>query len=289
MSGSLTFVVSIDTIGRMWRAAAIGALTLVAVATSGAATKPSNYGVQILTPFDDASGEVILGQVDVGKVFVLPMFVATYKNPTDDEDSPIDTTTARSATYAVDVPSGLVVQPSAPVRGGGFIGNSVTCVSACVADIPAGRLGVNAVYRLVASSAGTFTVRIRLTSVDRPDPETTNDQASSDIRAAAATGGQGGAVAAGTSVTAPKLPLAGRPYALTLPLTKAGTPVKPTSVRCAATLRGRALKATAAKLSGRARCTWKLPSTTRGAQLKAKLTAVAGGKTFTASRTARVR
>ena len=33
---------------------------------------------------------------------------------------------------------------------------------------------------------------------------------------------------------------------------------------------------------GKARCTWRITAGTTGAQLKAKVTAVAGGKTFTA-------
>jgi hypothetical protein len=194
------------------------------------------------------------------------------------------------STMGLEVPNGIVVlPPGAPDDGRWPVG--FDCVSACPVDPSNGGnpTGLSGFYRLRAAAPGAYTVKITIASNVRPDPEPGNNEFSYVINVAAGGSVTTATTRAGEPVASPLLPRAGKPYALTLPLTRAGAPVKPTTVRCAATLKGKALRGAAAKLSGRARCTWKLPATSRGAQLKAKLTAVAGGKTFTASRTARVR
>jgi hypothetical protein len=193
-------------------------------------------------------------------------------------------------TYELDLPPAITVKPAGPVSfGPGYPpGTSSTCVTACAADIAEGGpvTGVQLYYRLVASAPGSYRVTARAASSSRPDPDPADNQASItvDVTAAAAAG-----VTAGRVVVAPAAPRVGRAYSMFLPLTRAGAPVKPTSVRCTATLRGAALRGSAARLATGARCTWKLPAGSRGAQLKSRLTAVVGGRTFTASRTARVR
>lgn len=147
------------------------------------------------------------------------------------------------------------------------------------------RLGVNAYYRLKASAPRSYTFRIRITETNRADPDPTNDEASRVITVRASST----ATRAGAVVATPTRPVAGKAYALVLPLFAAGRPVTPTTVRCAATLRGKALRGAAARLTVRARCTWRIPADARGARLAAKLTASAGGRTFSAARTNRVR
>jgi hypothetical protein len=153
-------------------------------------------------------------------------------------------------------------------------------------DIPSGRLGTNVLFRLVAASAGTYTVRLRIVSASATDPDPSNDQMASELRAQATAAAK---VTAGKAVASPAVPRAGKPYALSLPLTKGGQPATASVVRCSATLGAKALRGVTARLPGRARCTWKIPAGTAGQTLRARLAATADGKAFTASRTARVR
>jgi hypothetical protein len=272
---------------RIATTAAAVAVLLTAAAGSAGSQSPSNFGIAVHTPFDDASGAVYLGAVPAGSVFVLPVSVATNKLPTDPDDTPVKLTGPRSARYAVELPSGLDLQPTAPVSGAGVQGTSTTCLTNCLADLGSDgtKLRLDAYYRLRATAPGTYTFRLRLTSTNRPDPDPTNDEDSRTITIRAAST----APRAGPAAATPAHPTAGRAYALTLPLTASGKAVTPIRVRCAATVAGKALRGTAARLRGRARCAWRIPADAHGKQLAARLTATVGGRTFTAARRERVR
>jgi hypothetical protein len=246
--------------------------------------EPANLGVQLLSTFDDATGQVHRSGAVAGRIFVLTIGVASSQLPTDPDDRPVDTKGVRTATYAIDFPAGLAVQRAATIRGGGYAGTSTICTSGCAVAIPDGRIGVTGHYRLLARSPGRYAVTIRLTSTGRPDPASDNDRATTEIVVKAPTV----AVVAGRAVATPTVPRAGRPFALTLPLTRAGAPVIPASVRCTATLGGRVLVGARAALVGRARCTWRIPTGSAGAKLRATLVATARGQTFRAVRVAAV-
>jgi hypothetical protein len=190
------------------------------------------------------------------------------------------------ATYDIVLPSGLVVLPAGPDLAGW--GPGADCVSRCPVDVYNGGspTGVLIHYRLRAVAAGSYVVKVSITSSGRPDPELRNNEITYAITVVAPARSK---ITAGRVVSSPPSPQAGKPYALTLPLTKAGEPVTPASVRCTATLQSQALKGVAARAPGKARCAWKIPAGAAGKTIRARITATAGGKTFTASRVTRVR
>lgn len=259
------------------------AVALVAAAPATAVDpEPANLGVALIATFDDATGQLHRNGAVAGRVFVLPTYVGSYQLPTDPDGRPIDTKGVRSATYTIAFAAGLAVQAAAPIRAYGSSGTSTTCVGGCAVSIPDGKLGVNTHYRLLAGAPGTYSVTMQLTSTSRPDPDPANDRVTLVIVVKAA------AVVAGRSVAVPAVPRAGRLYSLTLPLTRAGTPVTPASVRCSATLAGRALTGSRVALAGRARCAWRLPGGSAGKALRVGLVATAGGRAFRAARVATV-
>ncbi|HET7856654.1 MAG TPA: hypothetical protein VFL41_09385 [Gaiellaceae bacterium] len=261
---------------------AIAAIFLLESAQALPADEPTNLGVQITAAIDLQREAIFTGAVPVDRVFLLPLSFDRYRLPTDPEGTPVSAVGDRSATYTIDIPADFEIQPATEVRAAGYRGRSTTCTSGCRVDIPHGTLGVAALMLLRARTPGTYTLTLRLTSTSNPDPDPGNDSYTKQIRFAAA------AVTAGKATAKPAVPIQGRPYSLTLPLTRSGAQVKPDSVRCSANVGTRSLKGAPSRLLGRARCSWKVPRGAAGKMLRAKLVATASGKTFSALRAARV-
>jgi len=267
-------------------AATVLALLLQAGQALPADDPPTNLGV-FMPGFnvDPRTGSLFGGPVPAGRAFVMRLDVSRFKLPTQGETEAVSTTGDRTATYEVDLAAGLEMQASSQVLVGTETVVTSACTTGCQAHVPEGQLGLNTWLHLVAHAAGTYTVAVRITATSHPDPDAGNNEFTKEITVAV----PAAPVTSGRAVARPTAPRAGRPYSLALPLARAGAVVTPGSVRCTATVGARRLAGTAARLSGRARCTWRIPRGASGRTLRAKLVATAGGRAFSASRTARVR
>jgi hypothetical protein len=247
---------------------------------------PTNVGV-FMPGFnaDPRTGSLFGGPVPAGRAFVMRLDVSRHLLPGQGDTEEVSTTGNRTATYEVDLAAGLELQPSAQVLVGSETVVTSACTTGCLANLPEGQFATSTWLRLVAHAAGTYTVAVRITATSHPDPDAGNNEFTKEITVAV----PAAQVTAGRVVATPTTPRAGRPYSLALPLTRAGADVTPASVRCTAKVGSRRLAGTSARLPGRARCTWRIPRGTVGRTLRAKLVASAGGRAFSASRTARVR
>jgi hypothetical protein len=275
---------------RMIALSAILASIGVAAVASGATTPPANFFIGFGAALLDENGQPLSGNPAVGEPFFLYVYIGTNDPPGSGGGAEDHMSAARSATYALRVPSGLRIGPAQAIDWPSVHRDerqSTTCVSGCRIDLAPGVRARGAYYRLSAPAAGEFFVSARTTSTSSADPDEGDNFTSWLIRVGAAPESSA-KVRAGRLASSPAVPLAGKVFALTLPLTRAGAPVRPASVRCAATLAGRALVGSSSRLLGRARCSWKIPAGSAGSQLKTKVTAIADGRTFAASRTTRV-
>jgi hypothetical protein len=188
-----------------------------------------------------------------------------------------------SVSYALDLPTkvSLFRHPRHVPKGG----VSTTCLRDCSVGwlITQRMRKLTLYYAVVVPGPGEFIIEARIESTDRPDTQKANDEDSLTII------GEAAGLAVGVPVSRTPAPVAGRPFVVTVAVRRAGEPVKPTGARCIATIERRALLGVASIRRGRVTCTWRMPSHSTGALLRATVRVAARSLTAARSRSFRIR
>jgi hypothetical protein len=176
-------------------------------------------------------------------------------------------------TVTVDVGSGLqIVKVSQTYNAARCttVGSKITCFGTAI-----GAREYADTYNLDlrAAKAGSYLVSSAVTVEGQTDTNPANNEAELTVAVGEA------AVSASAFRLSPAR--AGRALQATLLLTRAGAPVQPDRVACAATAAGKRLGGKAVRLANGGRCLWTLAASARGKRISGSISATAGGKSFT--------
>lgn len=146
-------------------------------------------------------------------------------------------------------------------------------------------------WDVVAPGSGTYTFRGEIVQSADVDPDTSNNSSQITIvvndQSGGGSGGGGGGSGQSTEAKAsavkvsPARPKAGSTVVASVRVTKAGSPVRPSGITCAASVGGTKMKGGARAASGVASCLFKTPKRAKGQTLAGRLSFRAGGTSFT--------
>jgi hypothetical protein len=125
---------------------------------------------------------------------------------------------------------------------------------------------------------GSYRISARVEATDAVDADPSNDTAALNVTVATAPAGS--AASAGRLRVLPARPVAGKPVTVVLPLTRAGDPVRPTSVSCPGRLGSRAVAGRPVRSSSGAACRWTTTAASRGKRLRGSVVARVDEQTF---------
>jgi hypothetical protein len=252
------------------RTVCVAAVALIVVCGSAASElPPADFGVAVVGPVD-ALGVPTRRPVPARVPFLLrvELFTNSSSGP-------------GSVSYDLDLPTAmtLATKPPHPPADGTI----TTCLRSCSVGWPdtTRARAVPDYYALVAPGPGQFIVEARIVSTNRHDTNPADDMGSATIDAKEARLTLGAAV----PETAP---IAGRAFVVTVSVRRLGEPVTPTSARCVASLRRRALRGAATIRSGRVRCAWTIPAGAGGALVRTTVRVALQPTSATRSRAFRI-
>ena len=173
-----------------------------------------------------------------------------------------------------------------------------TCTSTpttgeCQLTLRPGQTGDGYYWNVTAAQPGTYTYQAEIIEASEADPNPSNNTSSITIRVTegiAGGGGGGGSAAGVVSASAatltPAKPVAGKAVSAIVQVKRDGAPVRPTSVRCTASIRGVTLKGTPRARLGKAICAYRTPPRAKGKLFKGTVSLRVSGqrirKTFSA-------
>ncbi|HET9436576.1 MAG TPA: hypothetical protein VFO64_00125 [Gaiellaceae bacterium] len=144
-------------------------------------------------------------------------------------------------------------------------------------------------WNVIAPGNGSYSFSAAIVKAPHPDPVSSNDASRITIvvnepSSAPPGGGGGGGTAAATASSAklaPAKPKAGSTVVASVRVSREGSPVRPTGVRCSATVAGSKLKGVAKTAPGVASCSFRTAQRAKGKTLAGSVSFRAGGKAFT--------
>ncbi len=203
-----------------------------------------------------ATGVRLHGSVTTGRPFYVRLELFT------------DRAGAASVTYDIDLPTGVVVR--APVR---LASGALTsgCLRACAVGWDATRSrSLSVYYALAPPGPGAFVVQSTIVSTDHPDTRTGDNTAIATIVVVQAH------LTLGRPLLAHGAPIAGHPFAVTVPVRRSGVAIRPVRAVCAAAVGARALAGAVSLARGTIGCAWSVPPGTAGRTLRTTVRAKAG-------------
>ena len=230
---------------------------------------------------DDLAVTVVLQASPGTNTVTGPSFEIAYLVETD---GPIQNVTLRTT-----IPDGLRVAAS-PAASAGCTGTtSIVCVTKL--QDSGGIVFFQYDYGLVAERAGSYSITATIEG-ERPDPNTANNTNTLQFQVNLPSGGGGGgsvAVAVGSAKAKPARPTAGGAVTFSSSVKIDGEPAKPSKVRCAAKLGGKAKAGASRAAAGSASCRYTTKKADKGKTLAGTMKVTASGKSFTRRFSAKLR
>jgi hypothetical protein len=184
----------------------------------------------------------------------------------------------------VGLPDGLRWGVDGPDPGEGCTGTAPAVCRQALLTNGAGTVEGGYIWDVIADHLGTYDVTATV-EPEQPDPNRANNTATLHFEVVGgSTGGQGGDTSRATASAvklSPTRPRAGSTVVASVRVTKGGSAVRPTRVRCAASMGAVKVKGTARAASGVASCLFKTPRGGAGKRLTGSVSFSAGGASFT--------
>jgi hypothetical protein len=244
-------------------------IALVLATTSTARTAANDVGIQVGI---GSLGVIENDKTTVPRDFSLSVVVAG--------DAP--------APVTVDLKSSPALQLGTPASGsaGTCSGTSELICSGALNQTAGGTYALWS-WRVISAEPGDYVITASATSPEA-DPDLSNNSRAFAFRVAQpiSGGGGGGGGGGSSSFTAsraklsPARPKAGASVVATVRVTKDGSAVRPSRVKCAAKAGTTTLKGKAKAAMGSASCTFKTPASAKGKSLRGTVTVSALGKTI---------
>ena len=212
------------------------AAACVGAGAAGGAVQ-TDYGVRLVGPLDGTASRP-RRSVTAGRPFSVRVELFT------------DGTGPASVTFDVDLPTGMNVVP-ARLQGGAA---TSSCLRACTVGWNATRSPqLSVYYALVPPGPGAFVVEASIVSTNRIDARERDNIATATILVVSPR------LSLGRPVLESGPPVAGRDFAVTVPVRRGGAPVRPRRATCGAALGSRVLAGVVMLRRGSIRCTWHIP------------------------------
>jgi hypothetical protein len=244
------------------------AAVLIAVATATASGSPAA---------DDVSVGI---QVYRGANYTQP---TTTVGPRFKLGVGIDTSTgvAQTVTVRIGLPGGLRWGLDGPDPGEGCTGTAPAVCTQELSSNGAGTIEGGYVWDVIADRLGTYEVTATVEPT-QPDPNLANNAATQrfEVVADGSQGGGGNAARVGAVKLSPAKPRAGSTVVAAVRVTKGGSPLTPTHVRCSASIGSAKVKGTGRAASGVASCLFKTPKSGKGKTLAGSVSFSAGGSSI---------
>ena len=256
---------------RSWGTFAIATVVLAAATAAAAAGSPTSddvsLGIQVFNTTD-----LLHPTTTPGTKFKLAFAVDTAAG------------VSQVVVVRVGLPDGLRWGTDGPDPGEGCTGTAPAVCRQTLLTNGAGTVEGGYIWDVIADHLGTYDVTATV-EPEQPDPNPANNTATLHFEVVGgSTGGQGGDTSRATASAvklSPAKPRAGSTVVASVRVTKGGSAVRPTRVRCAASTGAVKVKGTARAASGVASCLFKTPRGGAGKRLRGSVTFSAGGASFT--------
>jgi hypothetical protein len=186
-------------------------------------------------------------------------------------------------TATIRLPAGLRWGADGPDPSEGCSGTEPAVCTQTMQRNQAGTVAGGWTWDVVAERAGAYEITATV-QPERPDPNVANNTSTLRFEVRPRTSGGGGTasgVAASSVKLVPTRPRAGSVIAASVRVSAAGTGVRPSNIRCRATVGGAGLPVTARAGVGIATCLVRSPKTAKGKTLRGTISFAAAGRTFT--------
>jgi hypothetical protein len=199
----------------------------------------------------------------------------------------------RQITARISLPAGLRWGNDGPDPSEGCTASDPAVCTTRLQPNPVGTYGAGWVWDVVADRAGTYVVTSSVESSE-PDPNPSNNTSTFRFEVVQAggggpTGGGGTAVSAGTVKVTPKSPKAGTVVVARVSVRAGGSAVRPTAVRCTATIGAAKIAGSPRSAAGSATCRYRTATVARGKTLRGTVSFNARGKKFSKRFAAKLR
>jgi len=245
------------------RAALLGALAVVAVlaASQAASARPQTHIVDdVRAEICVAFGQSCFAGVTSRNQLFFGIVVSAHSG----------SGVIQSVRLTIQLPPGLSWGSNAPRAAQGCSGTSPAVCTRELTRSEVGGVGESWVWSVVAERAGTYEIRASVTPTET-DPDLTNNNVTFRVTVAPPTAPPPPTrpqVSASAVSIAPKRPRAGSTVAATVRARAGGASVRPTAVRCTATVGALRVRGSGGAKNGTATCVYRTPRGTAGRTLK---------------------